>query len=105
MSAAENQAAVERALLGDTSAFEGFVRRWQEPLACRGGTKCAFSSAIFMVQLWSSNCFSPLFITLQAATHVAWFQLVTSKCLAVTAFSGSLRNRQAAGGTRGVHKE
>ena len=32
MSAAEDQAAVERVLLGDTSAFEGLVRRWQGPL-------------------------------------------------------------------------
>jgi len=30
--AAEDQAAVERVLLGDTSAFEGIVRRWQGPL-------------------------------------------------------------------------
>jgi RNA polymerase sigma-70 factor (ECF subfamily) len=32
VSAAEDQAAVERVLLGDTSAFEGLVRRWQGPL-------------------------------------------------------------------------
>lgn len=32
MGAAEDQAAVERVLLGDTSAFEGIVRRWQGPL-------------------------------------------------------------------------
>lgn len=32
MSAAEDQAAVERVLAGDVSAFEGIVRRWQGPL-------------------------------------------------------------------------
>jgi len=29
---AEDQAAVEKVLAGDTSAFEGIVRRWQGPL-------------------------------------------------------------------------
>lgn len=32
MSAAEDQAAVEKVLAGDTSAFEDLVRRWQSPL-------------------------------------------------------------------------
>lgn len=32
MSAAEDRAEVERVLLGDISAFEGIVRRWQGPL-------------------------------------------------------------------------
>jgi RNA polymerase sigma-70 factor, ECF subfamily len=32
VSAAEDQAAVERVLAGDTSAFEDLVRRWQSPL-------------------------------------------------------------------------
>ena len=32
VSAAEDQDAVEKVLLGDTSAFEGLVRRWQGPL-------------------------------------------------------------------------
>lgn len=32
MSATEDQAAVEKVLAGDTSAFEGIVRRWQGPL-------------------------------------------------------------------------
>lgn len=32
MSAAEDQAAVEKVLAGDTSAFEDIVRRWQGPL-------------------------------------------------------------------------
>lgn len=32
MSTAEDQAAVERVLAGDASAFEGLVRRWQGPL-------------------------------------------------------------------------
>ena len=32
MSAAEDQAAVEKVLAGNTSAFEGIVRRWQGPL-------------------------------------------------------------------------
>lgn len=32
MRAAEDQAAVEKVLLGDTSAFERIVRRWQGPL-------------------------------------------------------------------------
>src|SRR5512136_1607373 len=32
MSAADDQAAVERVLAGDVSAFEGLVRRWQGPL-------------------------------------------------------------------------
>jgi RNA polymerase sigma-70 factor (ECF subfamily) len=32
VSAAEDQAAVEKVLGGDTSAFEGLVRRWQGPL-------------------------------------------------------------------------
>ena len=32
MSAAEDQVAVDKVLLGDTEAFEGIVRRWQRPL-------------------------------------------------------------------------
>jgi RNA polymerase sigma-70 factor, ECF subfamily len=32
VSAAEDQAAVEKVLAGDTTAFEGLVRRWQGPL-------------------------------------------------------------------------
>lgn len=32
MSASEDQAAVEKVLAGDASAFEGLVRRWQGPL-------------------------------------------------------------------------
>lgn len=32
MSAAEDQASVDRVLAGDTSGFEGLVRRWQGPL-------------------------------------------------------------------------
>ena len=32
VSAAEDQAAVEKVLAGDVSAFEGLVRRWQKPL-------------------------------------------------------------------------
>lgn len=32
MSASEDQAAVERVLAGDASAFEAIVRRWQGPL-------------------------------------------------------------------------
>ncbi len=32
MSAAEDEADVERSLAGDVSAFEGIVRRWQSPL-------------------------------------------------------------------------
>ncbi|MFY9907908.1 MAG: sigma-70 family RNA polymerase sigma factor [Terriglobales bacterium] len=32
MSASDDQAAVERVLAGDVSAFEGIVRRWQGPL-------------------------------------------------------------------------
>ena len=32
MNAAEDQAAVEKVLAGDRSAFEGLVRRWQGPL-------------------------------------------------------------------------
>jgi RNA polymerase sigma-70 factor (ECF subfamily) len=32
VSAAEDQAAVDKVLAGDTSAFEGLVRRWQGPL-------------------------------------------------------------------------
>ena len=32
MNAAEDEAAVERVLAGDSSAFENIVRRWQGPL-------------------------------------------------------------------------
>ena len=32
MSAARDQADIDRVLAGDTSAFEGIVRRWQGPL-------------------------------------------------------------------------
>ena len=44
------------------------------------------------VQLWSSKLFLSAPSTLQGAIRVASFQLVTSKCLAVTGFSGSLGN-------------
>ena len=36
MSAADDQVAVEKVLAGDVSAFEGIVRRWQQPLAAPG---------------------------------------------------------------------
>lgn len=44
------------------------------------------------VQLWSSKLFLSAPSTLQGAIRVASFQLVTSKSVAVTGFSGSLGN-------------
>ena len=54
-----------------------------------------------MVQQFFLNALNPP----SGAIRVAQFQLVTSKCLAVTAFSGSLRNGQAAGGMDGNGRE
>ena len=51
MSAAEDQAAVEKVLAGDTSAFEGLVRRWQKPLVNLAYRFCRdFSRAEEMAQ-------------------------------------------------------
>lgn len=79
MSAAEDQADVERVLSGDISAFEGIVRRWQSPLVnlayrfCRDRGRAedmaqeAFLRAYRFLDKWRRDAaFSPWLFALAA---------------------------------------